>query len=39
MINVGIVGCGFVDGTIKARLEVNNRECALFIGDSVEERI
>jgi UDPglucose 6-dehydrogenase len=33
MINVGIIGCGFVGGALKAWLEENNKECALFISD------
>ena len=33
MINVGIVGCGFVGGALKAWLEANNPECALFVSD------
>lgn len=33
MINVGIVGCGFVGGALKAWLEENNPECRLFISD------
>ncbi len=33
MINVGIVGCGFVGGALKAWLEENNRECRLFVSD------
>lgn len=32
-INVGIIGCGFVGGALKAWLEVNNKECKLFISD------
>ena len=33
MINVGIIGCGFVGGALKAWLEANNKECRLFISD------
>ena len=33
MINVGIIGCGFVGGALKAWLEENNKECALFVSD------
>lgn len=33
MINVGIIGCGFVGGALKAWLEENNKECKLFISD------
>ena len=33
MINVGIIGCGFVGGALKAWLEANNDECKLFISD------
>ena len=32
-INVGIIGCGFVGGALKAWLEANNKECKLFISD------
>ena len=30
MINVGIIGCGFVGGALKDWLEHNNPECKLF---------
>ena len=33
MINVGIIGCGFVGGALKAWLEENNKDCKLFISD------
>lgn len=33
MINVGIIGCGFVGGALKDWLENNNPECKLFISD------
>ena len=33
MINVGIIGCGFVGGALKDWLEHNNPECRLFISD------
>lgn len=33
MINVGIIGCGFVGGALKDWLEYNNPECKLFISD------
>ena len=33
MINVGIVGCGFVGGALKAWLEENNKECRVFVSD------
>ena len=33
MINVGIIGCGFVGGALKDWLEHNNPECKLFITD------
>lgn len=33
MINVGIIGCGFVGGALKDWLEKNNPECKLFISD------
>lgn len=33
MINVGIIGCGFVGGALKDWLENNNSECKLFISD------
>ena len=32
-INVGIIGCGFVGGALKAWLEANNKACKLFISD------
>ena len=33
MINVGIIGCGFVGGALKDWLEHNNPDCKLFISD------
>ena len=33
MINVGIIGCGFVGGALKNWLENNNPDCKLFISD------
>lgn len=33
MINVGIVGCGFVGGALKAWLEKNNPEVSIFVSD------
>ena len=33
MINIGIIGCGFVGGALKAWLEENNQDCKLFISD------
>ena len=33
MVNVGIIGCGFVGGALKDWLEHNNPECKLFISD------
>ena len=33
MINIGIIGCGFVGGALKDWLEHNNPECKLFISD------
>lgn len=33
MINVGIIGCGFVGGALKKWLEHNNPQCKLFISD------
>ena len=33
MINIGIIGCGFVGGALKDWLEHNNSECKLFISD------
>ena len=33
MINVGVIGCGFVGGALKDWLEHNNPECKLFISD------
>ena len=35
MINVGIIGCGFVGGALKDWLEHNNPECKLFISDPI----
>ena len=31
MIKVGIIGCGFVGGALKAWLEQNNKECKIFV--------
>ena len=36
MINVGIIGCGFVGGALKDWLEHNNPECKLLIDDSTK---
>ena len=33
MIKVGIVGCGFVGGALKAWLEENNKECQILVSD------
>lgn len=33
MINVGIIGCGFVGGALKDWLEHNNPDCKIFISD------
>ena len=33
MINVGIVGCGFVGGALKAWLEENNKDAKVFVSD------
>ena len=33
MIKVGIVGCGFVGGALKAWLEENNKDCQIFVSD------
>lgn len=33
MINVGIIGCGFVGGALRDWLENNNPECKIFISD------
>ena len=33
MINVGIIGCGFVGGALKDWLEHNNPECKIFVSD------
>lgn len=33
MINVGIIGCGFVGGALKDWLERNNPDCKIFISD------
>lgn len=31
MINVGIIGCGFVGGALKAWLEENNKDAKVFV--------
>ena len=36
MINVGIIGCGFVGGAFKDWLEHNNPECKLFVAIKAE---
>ena len=36
MINVGIIGCGFVGGTLKDWLEHNNPGCKLFVAIKAE---
>lgn len=33
MINVGIIGCGFVGSALKVWLESHNKDCRLFISD------
>lgn len=33
MVNIGIIGCGFVGGALKNWLERNNHDCKLFISD------
>ena len=33
MINVGIIGCGFVGGALKTWLEENNNEVKIFVSD------
>ena len=33
MINVGIIGCGFVGGALKAWLEANNKDAEVFVSD------
>ena len=33
MINVGIVGCGFVGGALKTWLEENNKDVKIFVSD------
>ena len=32
-IKVGIVGCGFVGGALKAWLEENNKDVQIFVSD------
>lgn len=32
-IKVGIVGCGFVGGALKAWLEENNKDAQIFVSD------
>ena len=32
-IKVGIVGCGFVGGALKAWLEGNNKDVQIFVSD------
>lgn len=36
MINIGIIGCGFVGGALMDWLQNNNPECKLFISDSAK---
>lgn len=31
MINVGIIGCGFVGGALKVWLEENNKDAKVFV--------
>ena len=33
MIKVGIIGCGFVGGALKAWLEENNKDAQIFVSD------
>ena len=33
MVNVGIIGCGFVGGALKAWLEENNKDVQIFVSD------
>ena len=33
IVNVGIVGCGFVGGALKVWLEENNKDCRIFVSD------
>ena len=33
MIKVGIIGCGFVGGALKAWLEENNKDVEIFVSD------
>ena len=33
MVNVGIIGCGFVGGALKAWLEENNKDVKIFVSD------
>ena len=32
-IKVGIIGCGFVGGALKAWLEENNKDAKIFVSD------
>ena len=32
-MKVGIIGCGFVGGALKAWLEENNRNCEIYVSD------
>lgn len=32
-IKVGVVGCGFVGGALKAWLEENNKDVQIFVSD------
>ena len=33
MINVGIIGCGFVGGALKSWLDENNKDAKVFVSD------
>ena len=38
-IKVGIIGCGFVGGALKAWLEENNKDVRVFVGDMLREKL
>ena len=37
MINVGIIGCGFVGVALKAWLEENSKDAKIFVSDAPKE--
>ena len=36
MVKVGIIGCGFVGGALKAWLEENNKDAKVFVSDDMK---